>query len=97
MATRDADTFGLAVMGDWATIKKCPILNTLVINDTLRPFVAAIHDCKEHMSKAGEKDAVFISNIFMGVVSKYDENSNRVDLFYFDGASNIKRRGRSWR
>ena len=29
----------------------------------------------------------------MGVVSKYDENSNRVDLFYFDGALNVKKAG----
>ena len=29
----------------------------------------------------------------MGIVSKYDENSNRVDLFYFDGASNVKKAG----
>ena len=70
-----------------------PLFNALVINGTLHPFVTAIRDCTEHISKAGKKDAVFISNIFMGVVSKYDENSNRVDLFYFDGASNVKKGG----
>ena len=43
--------------------------------------------------KAGKKDAVFISDIFMGIVSEYDENSNHVDLFYFDGALNVKKAG----
>ena len=74
-----------------------PLLNALVINGNSHPVVAAICDCTDHMSRAGGKDAVFISDIFAGIVSEYHENSNRVDIFYFDGASNVKKWGRSWR
>ena len=94
VATRDAATFGLVVMGDGATIKRMPLLNALVINGNSHPVVAAIRDCTKHMSMAGKKDAIFISDIFKGVVQDYDEDGTLVDLFYFDGASNVEKAGK---
>ena len=80
-------------MGDGATIKRMPLLNALVINGNSHPVVAAICNCTKHMSRAGKKDAVFISDIFMGIVQEYDDDGSRVDIFYFDGASNVKKAG----
>ena len=57
------------------------------------PVVAAIRDCSGHLSKAGKKDALYIADFVGGLLGEYDAEKNRVDIFYFDGASNVQKAG----
>ncbi len=54
---KDARTFGIAWLGDRATIKLMPLLNVLALCGEEPPIVISICDCSDHMSKGGEKDA----------------------------------------
>ena len=96
-ATWDADTFGLYVVGDGAMIKKMPLINALVMNGNSRPVVAAIRDCADHMSKAGEKDAVYITDIFRALLPSLTSKTTRLTSSTLTGRQMYKRRGRSWR
>ena len=88
-----ADTFGLAWIGDGATVKKMPLVNVLVTCGEVPPTVIAINDCTGHMAAGGKKDASFIAKMFHSDVDKYDKEKSLTDLFFFDGASNVQKAG----
>ena len=45
------------------------------------------------MSAGGKKDASYIARLFEPHLRYLDPNKNCVDLFYFDGASNVQKAG----
>ena len=52
---KDARTFGVAWLGDGATIKRMPLLNMLALCGEEPPVVISIFDCSDHMSEGGER------------------------------------------
>lgn len=89
----NANMFGLGVLGDGATIKKRPLFNVLATAMYMPPTVLAVHDCSEHLSKGGKKDAEYIAKVFIPHMEKLDPMKNRFDLFCVDGASNVQKAG----
>ena len=71
-----------------------PLFNCMVLNGNSYPVVAVIKDCNGRLSKAGGKDALFIADFFSGLLTQYNTEKNRVDSFYFDGASNVQKAGK---
>ncbi len=51
---KDARTFGVAWLGDGATIKRMPLLNMLALCGEEPPVVISIFDCSDHMSERGK-------------------------------------------
>jgi hypothetical protein len=47
-----------------------------------------------HMSAGGKKDAPYIASLFEPHMKRLDPMKNCIDLFYFDGASNVQKAGR---
>ena len=90
----DAPVMGLTLLGDGATIHRMPLVNCLALCSDHPPTVLSIDDCTEHMASGGKKDAPYISHLFERHVEEYDPENKLVDLFYFDGASNVQKAGR---
>ena len=70
-ATVDTDTFGLSILGDGATIKMA-LFNVMVLNGNSYPVIFAIRDCTGYLSKARKKDALFITDVFSGLLLDFD-------------------------
>ncbi len=47
----------------------------------------------KHMAEGGEKDALYIANLFDKKVMEYNPLKICTDVFYFDGASNLQKAG----
>ena len=90
---KEAPTFGMAWIGDGATVKRMPLVNVLAMCGEVPPTVVAINDCTDHMAEGGKKDATYISEMFETEVAKYDPNKLHSDIFFFDGASNVQKAG----
>jgi len=90
----DAPVMGLTLLGDGATIHRMPLVNCLALCSDRPPTVLSIDDCTAHMAAGGKKDAPYISHLFERHVEEYDPEKKLVDLFYFDGASNVQKAGR---
>jgi len=90
---KESRVFGLAFMGDGATIHRMPLMNILAMSGTSPPMTVGIIDCTTHMAIGGKKDAAYISEIFHEKVVEYDPTNTVTDLFYFDGASNVQKAG----
>ncbi len=90
---KDAVTFGIAWLGDGATIKRMPLLNMLALCGEEPPVVISIFDCSEHMSEGGKKDAQYIGQLFKDKVTEFDPTTTCTDAFFFDGASNVQKAG----
>ena len=67
------------------------LFNVMVLNGNSYPVVAAIKDCTGHLSQAGKKNALFIADVFTKLLLEFDAEKNRMDIFYFDGASNAQK------
>jgi len=50
---KEAGTFGLAFMGDGATIHRMPLMNILAMSGTTSPVTVGIMDCTTHMAEGG--------------------------------------------
>ena len=70
------------------------LFNVMVLNGNSYPVVTAIKDCTGHFSQAGKKDALFSSDVFSNFLLEFNAEANRVDVFYFDGASNVQKAGK---
>jgi hypothetical protein len=90
---KEAGVFGLAFLGDGATIKRMLLMNVLAMTAGVPPITIAIEDCTSHMEEGGKKDAVHVASIFKEKVSEFDPNRQLTDVFFFDGASNVQRAG----
>ena len=91
---KDADLYGLVLYGDGATVKKIPLINILASGAHLTTAVLDIMDCSKHMCKGGKKDALYIAKCFLPHLKKLDPEMKLVDLFYFDGATNVQKAGK---
>jgi hypothetical protein len=90
---KEAGVFGLAFMGDGATIAQMPLMNVLAMSGTSSPVTVGIMDCTTHMAEGGKKDAAYISEIFEEKVLEYDPKMSLTDVFFFDGAGNVQKAG----
>ena len=85
----EANVFGIAMLGDGATIKRMPLINILASSGSCPSALLQIVDCTKHMAQGGIKSAEYIA----GLMTPHVENLGKdyVDLFLFDGASISKR------
>jgi hypothetical protein len=89
----EVKVFGLAFMGDGATIHRMPLLNILAMSGVTPPITVSIQDCSKHMAEGGKKDALYFADLFKEKVLEYDPHRIHTDVFYFDGASNTQKAG----
>ena len=92
--TDEADVFGLAFLGDLATVKRMPLVNVLSSAFNVSVTVLAVKDCTEHLAKGGKKDASYVAGLFLPHLQKHDPQKSRTDVSYFDGAGNVQKAGR---
>jgi hypothetical protein len=85
--------FGLAFLGDGATIHQMALMNILTMTGAFPPMTISIQDCTKHMAEGGKKDALYIANLFDQKVMKYNPLKTCTDVFYFDGAFNTQKAG----
>jgi hypothetical protein len=85
--------FGLAFLGDGATIHQMAIINIFAMSGATPPMTISVQDCTKHMSEGGKKDASYIADLFEEKVMEYDPMKTCTDVFYFDGASNVQKAG----
>ena len=90
---KEARVFGLAFLGDGATIKRMPLMNVLAMTATVSPMTIEIQDCSSHMEEGGKKDAVYVASLFEEKVGEFDPQNQLTDVFFFDGASNVQKAG----
>jgi hypothetical protein len=90
---READTFGLALYADGATISKTPYINILAAGAFLPNACLEIHDCTRRLVDGGKKDASYIKKIIEKHIDRLDPKKNLVDMVIFDGASNMQKAG----
>jgi hypothetical protein len=90
---KDASVFGLAFLGDGATIKRMPLMNILGMCAGTPPLTLSIQDCTDHMEEGGKKNAAYIAEMFEAKVNEYDAGNLLTDVFFFDGASNVQKAG----
>ena len=88
----NAKDFGVAIFGDGATIKRLPLVNLLASSGTCPSALLEIVDCTKHMSEGGIKSAEYIAGLMEPHVEKLGKD--HVDLFLFDGASNVQKAGK---
>jgi hypothetical protein len=86
-----AKVFGLAFLGDGATIHHMALLNILAMSGAFPPMTISIQDCTKHVVEGGKKDALYIANLFDEKVIEYNPLKTCTDVFYFDGASNVQK------
>jgi hypothetical protein len=88
-----AETYGLTLYGDGATVKKMPLINILCAGVDNPAAVLEIVNCSSHLQNGGKKDASYIAGLFNPHLDDLDPNKTLVDLLYFDGASNVQKAG----
>ncbi len=69
---KEAQTIGLAFLGDGATVKRMALLNILAMCADTPPTTVSIQDCTMHMQDCGKKDASYIASLFANEVIKFD-------------------------
>ena len=90
---KEAKIFGLAFLGDGATVKRMALMNILAMCADTLPITVSIQDCTKHMQDGGKKDASYIARMFEEEVNKFDPTRSFTDVFFFDGASNVQKAG----
>ncbi len=85
--------FGLAFLGNGATIHRMALINILAMSGATPPMTISVQDCTKHMAKGGKKDASYIADLFEEKVMEYDPMKTCTDVFVFDGASNVQKAG----
>lgn len=88
-----AETYGLTLYGDGATVKKMPLINVLCAGVFNPAAVLEIVNCSSHLQGGGKKDASYIASLFNPHLEELDPHKTLVDLLYFDGASNVQKAG----
>ena len=87
----NASVFGIVIFGDGATIKRLPLINLLASSGMCPSALLEIVDCTKHMASGGIKSAEYIAGLMTPHVEKLGKDN--VDLFLFDGASNVQKAG----
>ncbi len=64
---QEANTFGVSIFGDGATIESMPLINVLAAGPN-NPFdLLDIVNCN-HLAEGGKKDAVYISEMILPLI-----------------------------
>jgi hypothetical protein len=88
-----ADTYGLCLLGDGATVKGMPLVNVLAAGVHEPAGVLDIAECTRHIESGAKKDARYIVNLFLKHTAKIDLTKTFIDCALFDGASNVQKAG----
>jgi hypothetical protein len=89
-----ADTYGLTLYGDGATVKKMPLINILCAGVHNPAAVLEFVNCTSHLESGKKQDASYIAKLFRPHLLELDPHKTCIDLIYFDGASNVQKAGR---
>ena len=82
----EASLFGLACLGDGATVKRMPLINILLSSSNNPTAVLEIKDFSKHMSEGGNKYKPYIADIFINHLRVHGNMNQIVDLLFSDGA-----------
>ncbi len=97
---KESKTFGIALIGNDATIQKVPMMIFLGSSPN-NPFALLdIVDCASEIAKGGKKDAKYFAGLLKPIISRIEETKDHnnqktdhwgvVDLVLFDSASNVQ-------
>jgi hypothetical protein len=89
-----AETFGLSLLGDGATVKRMPLVNMLAAGVHEPAGVFEIAECTGHIQDGGKKDYGFIAGLFFSHMTKNDRDKQLIDCAFFDRASNVQKAGK---
>lgn len=93
IVAKDADLFGICLLGDGATVRGMPLMNVIVSTPNANSILDII-DCTDHMEAGGKKDARYIAEIFQEHIDMLDPRGTHLNAVLFDGASNVQKAGR---
>jgi Protein of unknown function (DUF 659) len=93
IVAKDAELFGMCLLGDGATVRGMPLMNVIVSTPNACSVLDII-DCTEHMEAGGKKDAKYIADMFQEHISSLDPKGIHLNAVLFDGASNVQKAGR---
>ena len=91
---KDADTFGLSVLGNGVTIKKKHHFNVLASALNILSTFLVVVDRSRYLAGGGEKDVEYIATMFLPHMEELDHSHSHIDLFIVNGASNVQKAGR---
>jgi hypothetical protein len=94
IVAKDAELYGMCLLGDGATIRGMPLMNVLVSTPSASSVLDII-DCTEHLEEGGKKDAKYIASIFEEHIQSLDPMGVHLNAILFDGASNVQKAGRA--
>ena len=69
---KQAKEFGVSVFGDGATIKTTPLINALGAGVHNSFAMLEVFDCTDHCATGGKKDASYIANLFLPLITKLE-------------------------
>ena len=69
---KDSHIFGISLFGDGATIKTTPMINALGAGVHNSFAMLEVFDCTDHCATGGKKDASYIANLFLPLISKLE-------------------------
>jgi hypothetical protein len=87
----EAETFGVMMLGDGATIKDCPQINVMACSENNPSCCLDVIDCSKWVSEGNKKDAWYVAKCFLPLMREIDPNKELIDLVAFDGASNMQK------
>ena len=87
---REAKIFGFTMLGDFATIRRMPLLNVVGSPANSPPVVLEVKDSTPQLNLGKKKDARYVSECFLKHLKELDPKKTLVDLLFFDGASNMQ-------
>jgi hypothetical protein len=91
---KEAETYGLTVYGDGATVKKDPLINILAAGAFMAVLVLEIANCAGHMAAWGMRDSRYITSLCRPHMDRIEkDHPGVIDFICFDGASNVHKGG----
>ena len=80
---REAKIFGLAMLGDFATIRRMPLLNVVGSPANSPPIVLEVKDSTPQLQLGRKKDARYVFECFLNHLKVLDPTKTLVDFAYF--------------
>ena len=77
MIKKEADIFGLLLLGDGAITSIFPLLDILASAKNIPVAVLEIVDRQDHLARGYKKDATFICNRFLKHTKEIDPGKNK--------------------
>ncbi len=70
---KDAEVYGMTFFGDGATVRKSPLINILASSVHCPVGCLRIVDCSGHLESDGRKDAAYIADLFLPLITEMEE------------------------